>query len=335
MAQENVGTGGLMTIRGKALGIAAVGLVAVLAVTLGTASAQEKLRVGKAQSEPLDFTPPEVGLAKGFFKKHGVDVEIVVFSGAAKQQQALLAGAVDIGLGGGPELTSVAKGSPELGIAAYAGRPDGLVMVVQKDGPVKTIADLKGRKVSASSVGSLTEWMVRETSRQQGWGRDGIEVVFLGDIAGQIAAIKTKQIDGMSNDIATAIRIEEEGIGRILVRYGQIVPDFVIHVIYATNKIMADHPEQVRGFLAGWFETIAFMKKNKEETVRIITPVMHQPVDVVNRAYDVVMPTFSDTGKFDPKAVAVLRRSFMDMNLLPSEPDMSKLYTEKFLPGAS
>jgi NitT/TauT family transport system substrate-binding protein len=286
-------------------------------------------------ARPLDFTPPEVGLAKGFFKKHGVDVEIVVFSGAAKQQQALLAGAVDIGLGGGPELTSVAKGSPELGIAAYAGRPDGLVMVVQKDGPVKTIADLKGRKVSASSVGSLTEWMVRETSRQQGWGRDGIEVVFLGDIAGQIAAIKTKQIDGMSNDIATAIRIEEEGIGRILVRYGQIVPDFVIHVIYATNKIMADHPEQVRGFLAGWFETIAFMKKNKEETVRIITPVMHQPVDVVNRAYDVVMPTFSDTGKFDPKAVAVLRRSFMDMNLLPSEPDMSKLYTEKFLPGAS
>ena len=49
----------------------------------------------------------------------------------------------------------------------------------------------------------------------------------------------------------------------------------------------------------------------------------------------VLKPTFSDTGKFDPTAVAVLRRSFMDMNLLPSEPDMSKLYTEKFLPGAS
>lgn len=324
-----------MTKVEKVLRIAGFGLVAALALGVGAATAQEKLRIGKAQAEPLDFTPPEVGVAKGIFKKHGVDLEIVVFSGAAKQQQALLAGAVDIGLGGGPELTSVAKGSPELGIAAYAGRPDGLVMVVQKDGPVKTVADLKGRKVSASSVGSLTEWMVRETSRQQGWGRDGIEVVFLGDIAGQIAAIKTKQIDGMSNDIATAIRMEKEGIGRIAVRYGQIVPDFVIHVIYATNKIMSEHPEQVRGFLAGWFETIAFMKKNKEETVRIITPVMHQPAEIVDRAYDVVMPTFSDTGRFDPKGVAVLRRSFIEMNLLPSEPDMSKLYTEKFLPGAS
>jgi NitT/TauT family transport system substrate-binding protein len=316
---------------------AALGLVAALVLSFGTgaAPAEEKLRVGKAQAEPLDFTPPEIGLAQGIFKKHGVDIEIVTFAGAAKQQQALLADAVDIGLGGGPELTSVAKGSPELGVAAYAGRPDGLVLVVQKNGPVKAIADLKGRKVSASSVGSLTEWMVRETSRQQGWGRDGIEVVFLGDIAGQIAALKTKQIDGMSNDIATATRMEEEGIGRIGVRYGEIVPDFIIHVIYATNRVMTDHPDQLRGFLAGWFETIAFMRQHKEETLRIVAPIMNQPPEIVSRAYDVVMPTFSDTGKFDPKAVAVLRRSFIEMNLLPSEPDMSKLYTEKFLPGAS
>lgn len=313
------------------------GMAAFLVLCLWIAAplAEEKLRVGKAQAEPLDFTPPEVGLAKGFFKKHGVDIEVVTFAGAAKQQQALLADAVDVGLGGGPELASVAKGSPELGVAAYAGRPDGLVMTVRKDGPVKTIADLKGRKVSVSSVGSLTAWMVQETSRQQGWGRDGIDLVYLGDIAGQIAALKTNQIDGMSNDIATALRLENEGLGRIAVRYGEVVPDFINHVIYATNKLMTEHPDTLRGFLAGWFETVAFMKQNKAETVSIVAPVMHQSPDIVSRAYDVVMPDFSDTGKFDPKAVAVLSRSFIEMNLLPSEPDMSKLYTEKFLPGAS
>ena len=315
----------------------ATGMAAFLALGLwmGAPLAEETLRVGKAQAEPLDFTPPEVGLAKGFFKQHGVDIEIVTFAGAAKQQQALLADAVDVGLGGGPELASVAKGSPELGVAAYAGRPDGLVMTVRKDGPVKAIADLKGRKVSVSSVGSLTAWMVQETSRQQGWGRDGIDLVYLGDIAGQIAALKTNQIDGMSNDIATALRLENEGLGRIAVRYGEVVPDFINHVIYATNKLMTEHPDTLRGFLAGWFETVAFMKQNRAETVSIVAPVMHQSPDIVSRAYDVVMPDFSDTGKFDPKAVAVLSRSFIEMNLLPSEPDMSKLYTEKFLPGAS
>ena len=47
--------------------------------------------------------------------------------------------------------------------------------------------------------------------------------------------------------------------------------------------------------------------------------------------YDELMPMFSDTGRFDPKALAVLRKSFVEMKTLPEEPDMGKLYTEVFL----
>jgi hypothetical protein len=42
---------------------------------------------------------------------------------------------------------------------------------------------------------------------------------------------------------------------------------------------------------------------------------------------------FSDHGRFDPKALAVLQRSFVEMKTLPQEPDMSKLTTEAFLPN--
>jgi hypothetical protein len=44
------------------------------------------------------------------------------------------------------------------------------------------------------------------------------------------------------------------------------------------------------------------------------------------------MPMFSDNGRFDPQALAVLQRSFVDMKTLPQEPDMSKLIDETFLP---
>jgi NitT/TauT family transport system substrate-binding protein len=324
-----------MTRKASAWGVAAVALVALLGIAAPGASANETLRVGRAQAEPIDFTPPEVGMAKGFFQKHGVDVELVNFAGAAKQQQALVADGVDIGLGGGPEMSTVAKGTPVVAIAAYAGRPDGLVLVAGANGPVKTVADLKGRKVSVSSVGSLTEWTTRELARHEGWGPDGINVVFLGDIAGQIAALKTQQIDAMSSDVATAARLERDGIGHTVVNFGTIIPDFIVHIIYATKKVTEQRPETVRGFLAGWFETIAWMKANKDETVKLIAPIMHQSPEIANKAYDAVMPTFSDTGRFEPKAVAVLSRSFVQMNLLPTEPDMSKLYTEKFLPGHS
>jgi NitT/TauT family transport system substrate-binding protein len=318
----------------SAWGVAAVAVVALLGIA-APASADETLRVGKAQAEPIDFTPPDVGVAKGFFKKHGVDVEIIAFAGAAKQQQALVADAVDIGLGGGPEMSTVAKGTPVIAVAAYAGRPDGLTLVSRANGPIKTVADLKGRKVSASSVGSLTEWTTRELSRHEGWGPNGINIVFLGDIAGQIAALKTEQIDAMSNDVATAARLERDGVGHIVVNFGTIIPDFIYHVVYATKKVTEQRPEAVRGFLAGWFETIAWMKGNREEAIKVIAPIMHQSPEIAAKAYDTVMPVFSDTGRFEPKAVAVLSRSFVQMNLLPAEPDMSKLYTEKFLPGHS
>jgi NitT/TauT family transport system substrate-binding protein len=320
--------------KGLRRGVVATAALALLGLAASAALANETLRVGKAQAEPIDFTPPDVGIAKGFFQKHGVEVEIVTFAGAAKQQQALVADGVDIGLGGGPEMSTVAKGTPVVGIAAYAGRPDGLVLVAGANGTVKTVADLKGRKVSVSSVGSLTEWTTRELARHEGWGPDGIDVVFLGDIAGQIAALKTQQIDAMSSDVATAARLERDGIGHTVVNFGTIIPDFIVHIIYATRKVTEQRPEAVRGFLVGWFETIAWMKANKDETVKLIAPTMHQTPDIADRAYDSVMPTFSDTGRFEPKAVAVLSRSFVQMNLLPTEPDMSKLYTEKFLPKA-
>ena len=48
--------------------------------------------------------------------------------------------------------------------------------------------------------------------------------------------------------------------------------------------------------------------------------------------YDELMPMFSETGRFNPTALAVLGRSFVEMKMLPTEPDMTTLYTEEFLP---
>jgi hypothetical protein len=43
------------------------------------------------------------------------------------------------------------------------------------------------------------------------------------------------------------------------------------------------------------------------------------------------MPMFSKDGRFDPKALDVIRRSYVDLHLLDKEPDLSPYYTEKFL----
>jgi hypothetical protein len=53
---------------------------------------------------------------------------------------------------------------------------------------------------------------------------------------------------------------------------------------------------------------------------------------ITARTYDELMPMFSSDRTFNPKSLAVLSRSYMDLKILPTEPDMRKFYTEEFLP---
>jgi NitT/TauT family transport system substrate-binding protein len=207
-----------------------------------------------------------------------------------------------------------------------------MTLIVAKDGPVKTVADLKGQLVSISSPGGVPEWLVRQLSQHEGWGPEGIKMIGLGADSAQIAAIRTGQVVGMPNDIGVATKLEDQGVVRILVRFGDIVPTFIMHVIFATDDSIQKRPDDLKKFLAGWFETIRFMGANKAEVVRIGATVTGVTPEVESRVYDAVMPMFSLTGRFDPKATAILAKSFVDLKLLPTEPDMTKLYTEKFLP---
>ncbi|HEY2532087.1 MAG TPA: ABC transporter substrate-binding protein [Xanthobacteraceae bacterium] len=310
-------------------------LVAAALCCLFTAAptrAAETLRVGKAVAEAFSFVPLDVGMRKGFFKQHDLDIDEIAFTGDAKMQQAMAANSLDIALGSGPAMAFIAKGSPVKAVAAMAGAPRLLCIVVRPDG-AKTVAELKGKKVSVSTVGSLTAWLVSETSRQQGWGPQGIEITPMGATPGQIAALERGDIDGMVTDISTALELEKKGTARILMRFGDIVKDFEIHVIFAADSLIASRPEALRGFLRAWFESIAFMRHNKAETVAIATDVMKKEADISSRTYDELMPMFSDDGRFNPKALDTLVKSYVELKLLPQAPDPNSLYTEEFLPS--
>lgn len=313
----------------------AVRLVAAVAAALllsGAAQAQTKLRVGKAQPNQFAFVPTDVGLDVGIFKKRGLDLEISAFGGDARMMQALTADGIDIALGGGPALATIVKGTPMKAVAALADAPNTIMTVVMKDGPIKSIADLKDKPVSVSTAGSLTYWLTMQLSQSQGWGPNGIKITPLGAAQAQIAALKTNQIAGVTTDSVTVYKFVEEGGGRILVKYGDRVKDFHVHVIYASDKLIKENPKALRDFLAGWLETIAFMKNNKDQAIELAAKRTEVSKSVATEGYNDTMPIFSATGKFNPKALDVLGESFVELKLLPSKPDMSKLVTEEFLP---
>ena len=242
---------------------------AALTLTCGAAGAQTKLRVGKAQPNQFAFVPADIGVEAGIFKKRGLDIEISSFGGDARMMQALAADGIDIALGGGPAFATIVKGTPMKAVAALANAPNTIMLMVLKNGPIKTADDLKDKKVSVSTAGSLTYWLTMQLSRSKGWGTDGIKIVPLGAAAAQVAALKTNQVDGVTTDSVTVYNLVEEGSARILVKFGDSVKDFHVHVIYASDKLIQGNPEGLKAFLAGWMETIRFMRDNKDKAIAI------------------------------------------------------------------
>jgi ABC-type nitrate/sulfonate/bicarbonate transport system substrate-binding protein len=291
--------------------------------------AAETLRVGRPSARGFAGVPLVVGVKHGFFARYGLELELSVFGGG-RTAQGIAAGGVDMSVQSGTEMAFLAKGVPAKAVAALAGPPGELVLVVRPDLPIKSAGDLKGRTVGVTGP-SLTGWLVAEVSRQQGWGVGGIKMNYAQPLSSW-ALMKTRSIDGMVTDLGSGLQAERSGDARILVHFGKNIEDFHVFVAVAHDDLIRNRPDTIRRFLKAWFETIAFMRADKAATVAVSMELQEVDADIASRVYDEVMSEFLLDGKFSEKALAVLARSFVELQYLPAAPDMKSLYTEAFLP---
>ena len=307
---------------------------ALLAAPRISCGAAAKLTVAKSISDLLAYTPIDVGLAKGLFQKHGVELDVIAFSGSAGMHQAMTAGALDIALGSGSTMVNIVKGEPAICMAQTLGPPVELSIMVPYDSPIQTTDDLRGKTLGVASTGSPTEWVVFELARLKGWAKTEMKTVGLGGPQASVAALRVHQVDAVVADTAIGLTLAPQKGARVIVNCASYVPNFIMHANYASQKIAEERPDSVKAFCAAWFETVAFMRANRDETNTIVLPVTKLSPEVQGQAYDLVIPLMSLTGRFDAKGVAAIARSYVELNILDHEPDMSKLYTEKFLPSA-
>lgn len=310
---------------------------ALVALRAPIAKAADKLRVGKAVGENFGYVPLDVGMQYGIFDKHGVAIEEIGFNGGAKIAQAMAAGAVDISLSAGPDMQFVAKGAPEIAVASITSSPAFMGLVVGGDAPPQRVDDLKGKKIGVASNGSLTFWMVDELNRVKGWTGDAraTQVVIGGSTPATVAALKTGQVAASLSASQAGFLMEQNGEGRVLLDCSQYVPTLELFTIFASTALTQKNPDALRRFLAGWYEAVVYMQSHKDETVAIAAKVMSYPPVVAARSYDSFAAKFSTTGRFDPQAIEKLRTSFQDLGAIEGPVDLSKFYTEEFLPKRS
>ena len=321
-----------MLCRSDRLGHAVVAAALVAAATLRPAHATETVHVGKAVPTAFTFTPLDIGVRQGIFAKYGLDVKIVDFTGDAKLQQGLVAGSIDFGLGSGPGMAFAAKGAPVRAVAAYFGAPANIAVTVAEDSPIKTPADLKGKVMAVSTVGSLTAWLTQRIAIHEGWGKDGIRITATGGGPAMVSAIVSGSVDAGMGSYETALKLQEQHRGRALVTMDKYAPRFITHVIFARKPLLDSNPAEVGTFVKSFFAVLAYMRTHRDQTIAIADDVIHDGKDVVAGAYDREMPIMSKDGTFDPEALKLIKQSWVELKTLPEVPKDDQILTRRFVP---
>ena len=183
--------------------IAAAPALAALATTSARAQALEKpkLTLAVGGKNLLYYLPLTIAEQRGYFKAEGLEVTIVDFAGGSRALQALVGGSADVVSGAFEHTVNMQAKGQRLRAFVLQGRAPQIVLGINpKTMPnFKTVADLKGKKVGVTAPGSSTNVMLNFALAKVGLKPSDVSVISVGTAQGAVAAMRSGQIDAMSN----------------------------------------------------------------------------------------------------------------------------------------
>jgi NitT/TauT family transport system substrate-binding protein len=185
------------------------------------AAAQDKLRIAAGLAGTWENSFSELGQNAGFFKKHGLVLDIFYTQGAGETQQAVISGSADIGTGVGTFNTfgAFAKGAPIRVIAATHTGANDLTWYVKAESPIRDKKDLAGKTVAYSTAGSSTFAAVQAFQKVFGVT---YKPVATGSPASTLTQVMSEQIDVGWTSPPFAVDLLREGKIREIMRASNV-----------------------------------------------------------------------------------------------------------------
>ena len=245
-----------------------------------------KINIGVSVAPPnVVHTSPYVAKELGFFAKRCMEPNIIQFEGgqsatsiAAGAQGRAIVAVSDVAVGRGLKVQQIWGLAPRLP-QAYVVSPD-----------IKTAADLKGRKLSATGggVGGFNWRMGRELLRSAGLGVDDAHFVSAAT-AGRLPGLVSGQIDGVAlhpEDVYLAKK--QKPSLNVLVQLAELMPNYMFNAYGASLDWIARDRALLRDTAAAMIEANRAMYRDKEKVVPIIAKATEKPKEAVEYAIDVL-----------------------------------------------
>jgi NitT/TauT family transport system substrate-binding protein len=231
------------------------------------ASAQEKLRVGLSS---VSATNGSIWVAedKGLFRKHGIDVEVIVVGGGgARVVSSLVAGDLHFSVGGGEgSVRSQIRGADT--VIAASSLSKGLQRIMARP-EIKSYQELKGRRIGITQYGSAAHLVLLLMLKKWNMRTDQVQILQVGSSPAMLASLDKGGIDAAVLTLPTFFVAEDRG-------YRIVGDPITMDIFYLQNTL-----ESTRGFLRknrdgavkfmrGYIEGIAYFKNNKKESLDVL-----------------------------------------------------------------
>jgi NitT/TauT family transport system substrate-binding protein len=238
-------------------------VLAVLATAAGAAAVE--LKIASPQRGSWEGAVPELGQQQGIFKRHGLELDILYTAGGGETLQAVISGAVDVGLSAGTLaiLGAFQKGAPVRIIGASSTGSRELFWYVVADSKLQSMRDANNATIAYSTAGSSTNIAVLRFIDEYGLKA---KPVATGDVSATITQVMTRQVDVGWSVAPFNLKPLEEGKIRIIARASDLaaIRNQTIRVQIANLNALAHKKDLIERYVKAYRETLDWMYASPE-----------------------------------------------------------------------
>jgi NitT/TauT family transport system substrate-binding protein len=265
-----------------------------------------------------------IGRDLGIFEKHGLDVEIIMITGAARSVAALLGNSTHFSTGSatGPLAAAVRGSDIKIIAASYNKFP--YAFVVRPD--IRTPADLRGKKVNILNYGGSNDLALQLALKEWGMKLADVQVVIGGDAPTRMGALMAGRMDATILSPPHLTLAVKAGY-RILADMGEMSANFTQSSLYVKGSSLREYRERTKRFLRAYAESIHIIKTDPERTMKVFAKRMRvEAPEIVRSTYEYFAPRFS----FPPRVNMSGVRDTLDF-YAEQNPDFKNRKPEEFV----
>src|SRR6266536_436133 len=257
--------------------------------------AGEKITVSYS-SRTYAFLPAQVAVAKGFFKDENLD-PLLIQMRSQVTVPALLSGEVNYTLSFGNIIAGAMQGMPFKILAVLTDKP--LHHIVARP-EIKTIADLRGKRIGAQRIGGSDQLAAEAILQAKGLDLKELQFVTLGaDEPVRAEMLRKGLVDAICVAPPGPNRLAREGFN-ILGGPKDLKIGSPISAVAATDSRIKNNRDETKKVLRAVVRGLRFIHERKEEVIPIMVKWLNQTPDVARDSYDLILPSFSlDGGTVD------------------------------------